>query len=412
MRAVALVDSDSYVKWGAALIGQLPAEWERDIVLVSTPVAPSRVQLRAALSGSIFDGVDLTATPLAMAVERVRSERPDVVLVSMRGPAACVVMRELARLESRPIIVSGLPGISVPATWKALYYRGQADLIVLHSTREIREFSELARERHWNHRLGLATLPFIDRRPVAGGMDIVFAAQAIVPRELADRERVIDILVETARANPWHRVVIKLRAIAGEQQTHAETYSYESILAARTRVPSNLVTSTSPMSHALESACGLVTVSSTAAIEAVARGLPVIALDDFGQSPELINEVFGASGLLASGDACIRREFPAARPSWVRDNYLHDHAENDWLDHLGDLVEARRSAALPDRRSLRPALGGALRRAWDRKLAFGSHDRSASGALAFAIGVPVRSMVRTVRRARRRVRDVAATLGG
>jgi hypothetical protein len=170
-----------------------------------------------------------------------------------------------------------------------------------------------------------------------------------------------------------------------------------------------MILSTAPMSRALESACGLVTVSSTAAIEAVARAVPVIALDEFGVSPELINEVFGGSGLLASGDACIGRRFQTARPSWAHDNYLHDPAQNDWLDHLGDLIDVRRRAALPDRGSLRPALGGALRRAWDRKLAFGSHDRSASGALAFAVGVPARSMVRAARRASRSLRDVGAT---
>jgi hypothetical protein len=314
------------------------------------------------------------------------------------------VLRVLSELPDRPVLVSGLPGISIPATWKALFYRAQADLFVLHSRNEIREFRDVAVKRGWTHRLVLATLPFIDDRPVTGGTDVVFAVQSIVPSRLDDRERVLDILVDTARRNPGHRVVIKVRAVEGEAQTHDEQHGYPELLAARDDAPANLVVASGPMSTALDTACGLVTVSSTSVIEAVGRGVPVIAISDFGVTARLINVVFAGSGLLGSGEDVAMLRFAHPRPEWLADNYFHDPALDDWLSAVDELVEARSAGRLPARRSLRGGAGGVLRRAWERKRAFGSHDRSMLGAVALAVGVPARAGALVVQRASRGMR--------
>ena len=128
------------------------------------------------------------------------------------------------------MIVTGLPGISIPATRKALLYRTQCDLFVLHSHREVREFGELAVEKGFEQRFALSRLPFaqIAVGAAAGprGTDLVFAAQAVVPLERADRTRVARMLVAAATADPSRRVVVKVRAVKGESQTHAERDGY------------------------------------------------------------------------------------------------------------------------------------------------------------------------------------------
>jgi len=402
VRALALVDTDSYVKWGAALLAQLPAAWVREVAVVATPGAPSAGQLAAALAGSGFEGAARVLT-LGSLAALVGDERPDVVIVAMRGPAASVVLRALSALDDRPVLVSGLPGISIPATWKALFYRAQADLMVLHSKREIREFGVVAAKRGWTHRLGLATLPFIDRGAAAGGGDVVFAVQSIVPPERPERERVLDILIETARRNPGNRVVIKVRAVTGEQQTHDEEHSYPDLLAQRSTAPDNLVVASGPMSAALDSALGLVTVSSTASIEAIARQVPLIVIDEFGVSDELINPVFVGSGLFGDGEAVASLAFAVPNADWLDDNYFHASDDVDWMRSLDDLLGQRAVAGLPPRHSLRGTLGGALRRAWERKQAFGEHDRSALGAVALVVGTPARHVLLRARKLRRRV---------
>jgi hypothetical protein len=404
MRVLALVDSDSYIKWGAALLAQMPKTWERELALVATQLLPSSEQLDSALAASGFDRSTVRVLKLREVLPRIVTSRPDVVLVAMRGPAGSTIIRDIVRIPGRPVIVSGLPGISVPATWKALYYRGQSDLMVLHSKREIREFSELAASRGWDHGLALATLPFVDKTTVMGGSDIVFAAQAIVPREAVDRSRMLDVLIRTAERNPEHRIVIKVRANPGEHQTHKETFSYPDMLATMTDVPRNLVVSSGPMSDALERAAGLITVSSTAAIEAAARGLPVLTLDEFGVSDELINTVFIGSGLLAGEAACLELRLSRPRVTWLEDNYLHDPTDNNWLEILHDLLTARAEGRLPARRPLRDETGGALRRAWDRKRAFGPSDTSAIGVIALVVGMPARTIALSINRVRRLAR--------
>lgn len=428
-RILAVADTDSYVKWGAALVAGMPEPWHPELFVLDTPVTVSDAQLAAALAGSGMDAASVARGTFDDLRARLAADAPDAVLVSARGPLARVLAREVATLAPTAVIVTGLPGIAIPATRKALVFRAQCDLFVVHSERERAEFVQRARGAGLVLRFALATLPFAATpardascRTTATapdaperGTDLVFAAQAIVPSSREDRLRVAELLVRAARADSSRRVVVKLRGVAGEHQTHAEPHPLPGLLdevaaAERAPLPANLVQSTEPMRDALVRAEGLVTVSSTAAIEALALGLPVIALDTFGVSPQLINEVFEGSGLLAGADAVIARTWRHPEPQWLRDNYLHDADAADWTRRLEDLVDRRHSGHLPGRPPLR-RLGGRLRQTWERKLVLGRFDRSLGGAVAFMIGMPARAAVRWFRRLRRRLTgpDTAAS---
>jgi hypothetical protein len=397
VRVAAIADSDSYVKWAAASLSALPTGVDRDLLVVTTPAVVSDAQLTAALAGSGLDPAAVSRIEHGALCARLSSLRPDVVLVATRGPVATVILRMLGGLRRPPVLVSGLPGISIPATPAALAYRRQADLFILHSRREVREFQELAVRVGWDQRFALATLPFLESRRSAFGDDLVFATQAIVPATLGDRRRVVEILVDAARADPSRRVVVKLRAVAGEKQTHAERIGYPELLAQVSDLPANLVVSSGPMSVALDTAAGLVTVSSTAALEAVGRGIPVIALDDFGISDRLINSVFVGSGLFGGRDAVLARSFRVPRAEWLADNYFHDPGDEDWIEALMALVVARGVGSLRPRPAPVRA-GGSLRRAWERKRAFGSADRSIAGAAALVVGAPASMLARSAAR--------------
>jgi hypothetical protein len=400
MKVIAIADSDSYLKWGAAFLGALPGVTERELVLIETPVLPSDSQRAAALAVGGVLPEQLFSLPLNEVLGTLRREQPDAVLIALRGPVAAVLIRMIAELPHRPVIVTGLPGISIPATRKALAFRRQADLFVLHSKREIREFTQLSREYGWTHRFALATLPFVEDRTGAKGTDLVFAAQAVVPKTIDDRTRVLELLIAAARADPSRRVVIKVRGLAGEPQTHDDDLSYPELLEQAVDVPANLSVSSAPMSAALDDAQGLMTVSSTAAIEAIARGIPVITLDHFGVSGRLINTVFEGSGLFGGEDAVVRREFRHPAAAWLDDNYFHNPEADDVAAQLEALVAARRQGVLPAREPARRP-GGKLRLAWDRKRAFGDADRTLSGAVALAVGTPARATVIAARKMKR-----------
>ncbi len=408
VRVLAIADSDSYVKWGAALLSRAPSEWDRRLVVLENPVLPSSDQLAAALASAGRSIGRPAVVGLEELCARVAKLQPDVVLLSLRGPLVKVVIRAITRSGGRrPVIVSGLPGISVPATRKAVALRAQADLFVVHSKREVREFTELAARMSVPMRFGLATLPFLP--PPAGPTtlsgDVIFAAQAKVPRTREDRLALLGWLAESARRHPMRRVVVKVRATHGEQQTHAEAHDYAQLMAVLTPPPPpNLVIEGGAMAAHLAGASGLVTVSSTAAIEAIALGRPVLALDDFGVGARLINTVFIDSGLLGSSEDLIAGRFMHPDATWLDENYFHHPSSDDWASQICELLAERATGEFALKPQLAGLAGGALRRAWDRKRALGEYDRSRIGTVALIVGLPALRMLLLSRRIRRRFR--------
>ena len=410
-RVVAIADTDSYVKWAAALLGGVAERWDAALLVLETPLVVSDDQLASALSGSRLPRERVERISYGRLTARLTELGADVVVLGARGPLVRVLARDLAALPQRPVVVTGLPGISIPATRRAVVYRLQCDLFVVHSRREVREFGALSARTGYAHRYALATLPFARGARVSGSGagvtsegdgDLVFAAQAKVPAERADRLGIARMLVRAAEADPSRRVVVKLRAATGEHQTHVEQDGYPELLAAIGPLPPNLVTSTGPMRQALATAEGLVTVSSTAAIEAIARGIPVIALDTYGVSPQLINETLADADLLAGEDDVVARRFRHPDPEWLDENYFHSADADDWTDHVEALLAQRSAGRLPPRAGF-VRRGGALRDAWERRIALGRGDTSAAGAVAYAVGLPLRSAVRLAHGTRRLV---------
>lgn len=358
-RVLAVADTDSYLKWSSATLASLPPTWLRTQLVVENPVMPSPDQIAAA-----------TAEPVevlgrAEVLRRVRTLRPDVVLLAATGPVVADLTADpLFRTPDRPVLLTGLPGISVPATASAVRFRTGCDLFVLHSHREVTEFAALGSALAPALQFGLARLPFLapDRLDPPGGRgDLVFAAQAKVPPERADRERIVRALAAAGGA------VIKVRARAEEQQTHREDFPYPELLAALEAggqvEPGSVRCVGGPMAEALAGARGLVTVSSTAALEAMASRLPVLVIDDFGVSAEMINLVFVGSGCLGSLDDLGTGALRPADPVWLAANYFHPPADDDWLLRLEALLEQRAGAGLP-----RPVRTSSTRRRLRRRL--------------------------------------------
>ncbi len=443
LRVVAIADADSFVKWSASLLASVAGIRPR-LLLVTTPLTVSAAQERTALAGTGIRPEDVARVEFRDAEQWLARERPDVVVLAGRGPFVRLMGRVIDALPERPVTVSGLPGMAIPAQRGALEYRRHTDLLVVHSHREERAFAELGRHTGVHVPTGLATLPFArgrermlatDRDRVralsfAGGAahatagatagatlaerpresaehapsarrraatDIVFAAQALVPVERSERQKIAEMLVRAAEVDPQRRVVVKLRSRPGEAETHLEHDSYTGLFAGRR--PENLVFSYASMAEALETAAGLVTVSSTAAIEALALGVPVIALDSYGVRKSLLNTVFVGSGLLGGGREVVGGRFRQPHPDWLRDNYFHPSRESTWWDRVEELVALRRAGGLPARR-VPAARGGMLHEAWHRASVLGREDRTVGGAVALALGAPATRMLAAVRRGR------------
>ena len=368
VHVMAIADSDSYLKWAAGLLDALPEGWSGELAVVRTPIAPSPSQMRGAVQGT-RNGMALPPVLSATALRRaVRRVRPDVVVAACTGPVVDVLVNDLfSGLSPRPVLVSGLPGVSVPATERAWLYRAPVDLFILHSHREVAEFRELGVRLGVTGEVGLATLPFLAGGPAPGSdaptiadpaedaprNRVVFATQAKVPVERAERESILRALADLAVRRPDLEVVVKLRARAHEQQTHRERHHFETLwndLVAAGEVPADAVSfADGSMREQLAHAVGFVTVSSTAALEAIAQDVPLLILSDFGVSAEMINLVFEDSGALGTLDDLRAAEFRKPDRKWCAANYFHDAADNDWARRLAALVERARGEGLPVR---------------------------------------------------------------
>ncbi|HEY6682164.1 MAG TPA: DUF6716 putative glycosyltransferase, partial [Propionibacteriaceae bacterium] len=127
VRVLAIADTDSYLKWSATTLDALPSFWKSRQLLIQNPVMPSQGQTQAASSRPV------EFVSHAALRRRIRLERPDVVLLACTGPVvAALTAQRVFEGRTRPVLVTGLPGISVPATCRAVTSRAACDLFLLH----------------------------------------------------------------------------------------------------------------------------------------------------------------------------------------------------------------------------------------------------------------------------------------
>jgi putative glycosyltransferase DUF6716 len=361
VRMLAIADTDSYLKWSSATLDALPRSWQSAQLLIKNPAMPSIAQTQAASKRRV------EVLSHAAVIRRIRRERPDVILLACTGPVvAALTAHRVFWGRSRPVLATGLPGISVPATRRAVTARAECDLFLLHSKREVAEFTVIGARCAPRLTFGLAAMPFLPPRTSTStaasrlGNHLVFAAQAKVPVARADREHILLALADAGSA------VIKLRAWSEEQQTHRETWSYPEImedLIARRRVSAGAVGFVGGSMHeALHAARGFATVSSTAALEAMAMDRPTLIISDFGVSAEMINLVFEGSGCLGTLDDLRHGRLWHPTAEWLQANYFHRAEDNDWLAQLGELLAARAAGHLPGRPRANASLRWRVRR--------------------------------------------------
>jgi hypothetical protein len=390
LRVLAVAESDSYLKWAVSLVAQLPDRSGTELVVASSPIRPSPAQRVAALAGTASAGhVPPVLSPVQLR-RRVERERPDAVLLACTGPSAHAYQEALSRGSHRPVLISGIPGIALPARRRAWDYRGAIDLFVVHSHREVEEYDRVRALTGRTGRVALATLPFLataapgatTSAPAAtagpaadlvtapdggkgapeakiglgggeSGRDrVLFATQAKVPVGREERIAILLALAELAAARPDLRVVVKTRGLSGEFHTHHEPHHYADLwrgLVAEGRVGSadTLEFAAGSMAEHLRRAVALVTVSSTAVLEAMALDRPVLLIDEFGVGDELINPVFVGSGCLGGLDALRTADFRHPQKRWLMENYFHPASDDTWIADLDELVTIARAGGLP-----------------------------------------------------------------
>lgn len=332
-----VADSDTRWKWGATLAPRL-AQACAAVPLAAIPPAMPRV--RASLlaghssptEGQLRDvGIaphSLHRRNVAATVAELASTDAQLVVLACGGGTVQALLHALARVwagrRERPIVVTGYVGLVYENLVDGLLCRAGADLVLANSAHDADRFRAIYAAAGADPDTVVQTaLPYLGgvaHDPGAAGRDrpftVTFVTQPGVPATKAERRYALEQAVQHAATHRKRRVLVKLRARVGERTTHVEPYHYESLLPAR-RLPRNLEFSYGPMSPVLDQTDLCVTVSSTAAIEAMHRGIPTGILLDFGLREALGNQLFLGSGVLTTWAALHEGALPMPEPNWA-----------------------------------------------------------------------------------------------
>lgn len=346
MRVLAVAETDSFVKWAAWTLERAPRDWEVDLVLARSAVAPSARQVDVAVEGTRFDGRTIDRCGAVALMRRLRSERPDVLLLACTGPTVAAISLLARFVRSRTRVVCGLPGIAIPVRDRAIHARALVDVFVAHSVDERDRYAAAFRSQDLPCEVALSTLPFLrgDVLPAAPlGAPAVFAAQPSVPPDRSQRIELLDRLAALGPPAP----IVKLRAErTTERLTHTEDHPYpqlwDSMVEAGLHERGALEFDSGSFERVLARAGSIITVSSTAALEAIDRGRPVLIVSDFGVDDALLNEVFIGSGLVGSLASNRGARSPAS--DWADRHYFHGRPMDDWVAVVERAVSARRAS--------------------------------------------------------------------
>ncbi|MFG3252363.1 DUF6716 putative glycosyltransferase [Streptomyces sp. NPDC048172] len=351
-----LADSDTRWKWGALTARRLAPGARIDGLLLRGRATPTPRQLAEV-------GVTVDALREVTGSEFVRTAGRgdyDLVVLACVGGAVQAMLHGLARAERRPVVVTGYVGVVYEKLSDGLLLRHGADLVLANSPYDADRFRAVYEGVGADSGAVVeSVLPFLEGtlpgEPVSGavapgeaagsgsgsgsgsgegavsGVDgpftVVFAVQPSVPASRADRAYLLRRALGHARKHPEREVLIKLRSKPGEHTTHIEEEPYQKLVrklpaaGSEGGLPPNCRLVYGHMGTILDQARGtgglLVTVSSTAALESLHRGVPTAVLTDLGVREALGNHYFLGSGCLASWDQLDEGALPEADPEWV-----------------------------------------------------------------------------------------------
>ncbi|MFF2374268.1 DUF6716 putative glycosyltransferase [Streptomyces xiamenensis] len=358
-RVAVLADSDTRWKWGAHTARRLVPGAIPQGFLLRGRATPTARQL-AESGADAGEAREITAADFLTELGRGTHQ---VLILACVGGTVQALLHALADVwkddRQRPVVVTGYVGVVYEKLTDGLLLRHGADVVLANSPYDVRRFRAVYEGvRADASAVTECALPFLggerhEARP--RGTDrpyrLVFAVQPSVPGSRADRAYLLERAMAHARRHPGREVVVKLRSRPGEQTTHVEELPYQRLAErARDRRPDNFSLAYGNMGEVLDTTDLLVTVSSTAALESLHRGIPTAILTDLGIREPLGNHYFTGSGCFASWDELDAGYRPEPDQEWLADQGLAADPEQAYgpaRERLSALLSAPRPPLTP-----------------------------------------------------------------
>lgn len=319
-----VVAYDSQLKWAMSLAAEFEASGWRYSVVVPADVRNALSADQVAAVGK----VELKRVPWRQLVTLARSA--DCVVLAVQGTLVArftdelELLRQAAPAAHEPVVVTGWVGIIIEKLVAGYLDRAGSDVVAVNSADNLRTFAEAGR---WlgipPDNLLLSGLPLLPAqpKPIAGGPvhTVLFADQPTVPADRWDRVYVYQRLLDYAYAHSDRRVLLKPRHRPEEGTFHVMRDHPETVLPRLGRLPDNFAIVYDSITSLLPATDLLLTISSTAALEAIGEGVRTVFVGDLGIHEKHGNQVLVQSGLVATFADVIADRIPQANPDWLAD---------------------------------------------------------------------------------------------
>jgi hypothetical protein len=259
----------------------------------------------------------------------------DVVVLALQGPQVrrfCHDLFDAVELTGTlpPITICGWVGVIIEKITAGYLERYPTDIVAVNSRSDFATFQEVARSLHLpTENLLLCGLPLLSGQQRKSPVDtpiktVLFADQPTIPETREDRLYIYQRLMAYARAHPDRQVVLKPRHRIGEETFHRMRF-HPDVLLSGLRKPANFMIDYTPISERLVDLDLMLTVSSTAALEAVGAGVRTAFVADLGVREQLGNHIFLNSDLLRTFDQLEKDDLGVPRRTWVEDYFFNTH---------------------------------------------------------------------------------------
>ncbi|MEU6274414.1 DUF6716 putative glycosyltransferase [Streptomyces populi] len=322
-RIAVIADSDTRWKWGASVARRIAPEHALDALFLRTRATPTERQLTEI--GIVPD--TRRGVTVAELVDDEELAAADVVVLATAGGTTLALTHGLGIAwegrQRRPVTVTGYVGVVYEKMVDGLMARAGTDLVLANGSHDADRFrAAFASVGVDPDSVVECALPFLGGEPYAPSPErpftLTFAVQPSVPKGRESRLKLLERAAAHARRHPERLVLMKLRSLPGEHTTHVEADPYQLLVERLAEpAPANLRLVHGNMGEVLDRTDLLVTVSSTAALESMHRGIPTAILTDFGVREAHGNHYFVHSGCLASWDDLDAGAAPRVDPAWA-----------------------------------------------------------------------------------------------
>jgi hypothetical protein len=325
--AILVAAFDSQLKWAAAIRRGLESKGFACQIIVPSDI-------RHAISASQladFCGGMVTHLPWTELI--TASLQVDVVVLAIQGPHVRQFCHDLFDAVQPgdtlpPVTITGWVGVIIEKIIAGYLERYATDIVAVNSRSDLATFEAAARSLQLpTDNLLLCGLPLLSgkHREAPAGTPIrtvLFADQPTVPQSRDDRLYIYQRLMAYAQAHPDRQIVLKPRHRIGEETFHRMKFHPE-VLLSGLRKPANFSIDYTPISARLADLDLMLTISSTAALEAVGAGVRTAFIADLDVREQLGNHILLGSDLLRTFDQLERDDIGVPSKAWIDDYFLN-----------------------------------------------------------------------------------------